>query len=255
MGFQLEGKRVVITGAGGGVGQCLVNAFHSAGADVIACDRDAALLDALPEGSTKEKHTFELSVPEAVESAAKQIGAADVLVNNAGFTSAETISQLNADSVRKEIDGNLVGTINLTRALIPAMTGKGGGAIVTVSSVNGLGHYGNPAYAAAKAGVLAFMRAVAVECGGKGIRANAVCPGTMLTPAWKHRIEQTPDIMDTLVKHYPSNRIILPQEVANVVLFLASPLSSGITGVDLPVDGGLSAGNLSLLKDLVSSFE
>lgn len=255
MSFQLEGKRVIITGAGGGLGQCLVEAFYKAGALVVACDRDATLLDALPQDHIKEKHVFELSDPEAIEAAVQKIQSADVLVNNAGFTCAGTVAQLNSESVRREIDANLVGTINITRGILPFMMAQGGGSVVTISSVNGLAHYGNPAYAAAKAGVLAFMRAVAVECGGKGIRANAICPGTMLTPAWKRRLEQDSGIMDSVARHYPSDRIILPQEVANAVLFLASSLSSGISGVNLPVDGGLTAGNMGLLKELVSSFE
>ncbi|OAQ65202.1 enoyl-(Acyl carrier protein) reductase domain-containing protein [Pochonia chlamydosporia 170] len=251
LNLDLEGKRVVITGAGGGVGQHLVSSFHNAGSKVIACDRDAALLNALPQESLHEHHVFELSDSEAVKAAAKDIGSADILVNNAGFTKAENVSQMDDLAVRSEIDGNLVGSMNLTRALLPSMVSQGNGIIVNVASVNASLHFGNPIYSAAKAGLLAFTRAVAVEYGAKGIRANAVCPGSMLTNAWQARIDSNPGLVEELVKYYPSGRLVMPQELANTVLFLASPLSSGISGVDIAVDGGLTAGNMRLVRDII----
>jgi NAD(P)-dependent dehydrogenase (short-subunit alcohol dehydrogenase family) len=141
--------------------------------------------------------------------------------------------------------------MNLTRAVLSGMVARGGGTIVNIASVNATLHFGNPVYSAAKAGLLAFTRAVAVEHGARGIRANAVCPGSMLTNAWRARIESNPGLVGELVKHYPSGRLVLPQELANAVLFLASPLSSGISGVDVAVDGGLTAGNLTLVRDVI----
>lgn len=251
LGFGLEGKRVVITGAGGGVGQCLVSAFHQAGSIVVACDRDTTLIDALPANAVSEGHIFELSDSTAVKSAAQSIGSADILINNAGFTKAENISQMDDDAVRSEIDANLVGNMNLTRALLPSMVSQESGTIVNIASVNATLHFGNPVYSAAKAGLLAFTRAIAVEHGNKGIRANAVCPGSMLTNAWQARIDSNPGLVEELVKYYPSGRLVLPQELANTVLFLASPLSSGISGVDIAVDGGLTAGNMRLVRDII----
>lgn len=251
IGFGLEGKRVVITGAGGGVGQCLVSSFHNAGSLIIACDRDAALLDMLPPDSVSERHIFDLSDSQAVKSVAQAIGSADILINNAGYTKAENISQMDDDAVRNEIGANLVGNMNLTRALLPNMVSQASGTIVNIASVNATLHFGNPVYSAAKAGLLAFTRAIAVEYGSKGIRANTVCPGSMLTNAWQSRIDSNPGLVEELVKYYPSGRLVMPQELANTVLFLASPLSSGISGVDIAVDGGLTAGNMRLVRDII----
>ncbi|KAK2608357.1 hypothetical protein QQS21_003042 [Conoideocrella luteorostrata] len=249
--FGLEGKRVVITGAGGGVGQCLVSSFHAAGSIVIACDRDSTLLDALPSDSVNERHVFELSDPKAVKAAAGSIGQVDILINNAGFTKADNMSQVDDDDVQGEVNLNLTGTMNLTRALLKPMIAQGSGTIVMISSVNALLHCGNPIYSAAKAGQLAFARAIAVEYGGRGIRANAVCPGSMLTAAWQGRVDARPGLVEELTKYYPSQRLVLPQELANTVLFLSSPLSSGVSGVDIAVDGGLRAGNMRLVRDII----
>ena len=120
-----------------------------------------------------------------------------------------------------------------------------------MSSINALAHYGNPAYAAAKAGLLALMRAVATEEAANGVRANAVCPGSIRTAAWDHRIAAQPDIMDRVGRLYPMGRLVEPREVAQAVAFLASDLASGITGVVLPVDAGISAGNLPFIREIV----
>jgi NAD(P)-dependent dehydrogenase (short-subunit alcohol dehydrogenase family) len=122
---------------------------------------------------------------------------------------------------------------------------------VFVSSVNALDRFGNPAYAAAKAGILAFSRAIAVECGRDGIRSNAVCPGSVRTPAWDHRIARDPTIPQRLAALYPLGRIVTPAEVAAAVLFLASPAASGITGTTLAVDAGLTAGHLPFIRDIL----
>ena len=94
------------------------------------------------------------------------------------------------------------------------------------------------------------MRAIATEEGKHGIRANAVVPGSIMTPAWAHRIDQNPAIVDAVSRLYPLGRLVEPGEVANAVAFLASPLASGITGADLPVDAGIGAGNLPFLDQI-----
>lgn len=251
LSFSLSGQRVVITGAGGGVGTSLVQAFHRAGSVVIACDRDDALLDALPQDQLSERHVFDMTNPDRVNTAALSIGHVDILVNNAGFTKAENFEQVDDEAVEAEINANLTGTIRLTRALLPSMVSGGGGAIVFVSSVNAKIHFGNPIYSVAKAGMLAFARGIAVEYGGRSIRANSVSPGSMLTNAWQQRIDLRPSLVDDLTRYYPMNRLVRPEELANAILFLSSPLSSGITGIDLPVDAGLTAGNFRLVNDII----
>ena len=248
--YGLQNKHVIITGAGGGIGRSLVAAFLTAGARVTACDRDAGLLDAL-DGVARS--VFELTEAPATKTAIDAIveayGAPDILVGNAGFTRAETMAGVDDAAWNREIDINLTGTYNVVAPTLAHMTRAGGGSIVLVSSVNALAHFGNPAYSAAKAGMLAYARAIAVEHGIDGIRANCVCPGSVRTPAWDHRIEKDPTLLGEVVKHYPLGRLVTPEEVANAVLFFASPLSAGITGTSLAVDAGLTAGNLRFVRD------
>jgi len=243
---------VIITGAGGGIGRALVAAFLKAGARVTACDRDPDLLTPL-EGVAHS--VFELTDAAAATTAINAIvqahGAPDILVGNAGFTRAETMASLDDEAWDREIAINLTGTYNVVTPTLAHMTRAGGGAIVLVASVNALGHFGNPAYSAAKAGMLAYARAIAVEHGIDGIRANCVCPGSVRTPAWDHRLEKDPTLLGEVVKHYPLGRLVSPDEVANAVLFFASALSSGITGTSLAVDAGLTAGNLRFVRDIL----
>ncbi|WP_159717885.1 SDR family oxidoreductase, partial [Geminicoccus flavidas] len=112
--------------------------------------------------------------------------------------------------------------------------------------------FGNPGYAAAKAGLVAYTKAIATEQGRFGIRANIVCPGSTRTPAWNRRIEKDPTIVERLSKHYPIGRMVEPDEVASAVLFLVSDLASGISGAVLPVDGGLMAGMKAMTEVITS---
>ena len=141
-----------------------------------------------------------------------------------------------------------MGVRHFTTPFLQPMMARGSGAFVFISSVNALAHFGNPAYSAAKAGVVAYMRALATECGRNGIRANAICPGSVRTKAWDHRIAADPGILDKVSPLYPIGRMVEPVEVANAAVFLASPLASGITGAVVPVDGGLTAGNLPFIE-------
>jgi NAD(P)-dependent dehydrogenase (short-subunit alcohol dehydrogenase family) len=131
------------------------------------------------------------------------------------------------------------------------MARRGGGAVVFIATVNALGHYGNPAYAAAKAGLVAYAKSIAVERGGVGVRANVICPGSVRTPAWDHRLQRVPDLLDRVLPHYPLGRLVTPREVANAALFLASDAASGVTGAVLTVDAGLTAGNLRFVNDVL----
>ena len=245
---------MVITGAGGGLGRALVAEFSAAGARVTACDRDS---DALAGLQAARLCCFDLrdhrATATAVQALIAEAGAPDVLINNAGWTRAETMESLTPDNIAAEVELNLTSVMALTSALVAAMVGRGGGSLVFISSVNALAHFGNPAYAAAKAGIDAFARAVAVEHGRHGIRANTVCPGSVRTPAWDHRLARDPTIMGKLARLYPLGRIVESAEVVAAVLFLASNRASGITGVTLPVDAGLTAGNMTFINDILGA--
>ncbi len=241
----LAGQRAVITGAGGGVGSALVRAFTRAGAQVVACDIPGTDL----AGHTAA-HLFDLRDQAAVAQAAADIlamGPVDVLVSNAGWTRAELLTAVTPAALTDEMDRNFTGAAMLCQGLLPAMRARKTGALVFISSVNAVSHHGNPAYSAAKAALLAWMRAIAVEEGKHGIRANAVIPASIRTNAWEHRLQADPAVLDRLAAIYPLGRIVTTEEVANAVLFLASPLASGITGTSLTVDAGLMAGNLPFL--------
>ena len=250
--IDMTGQHVLITGAGGGIGRALVAAFGAAGATVSAFDRDADLLAGLP---VVHRAVFDLrdasGAADAVSGLFDSVGVPDILINNAGYTRGETLSMVDPAVWDAEVDLNLNGAFHVTHPILERMAERGSGAIVFISSVNALLHFGNPAYAAAKAGMLAYCRAIAVEYGERGVRANAICPGSVRTGAWEHRLERDPGILQATSRFYPLGRVVETAEVANAALFLASPLASGITGVALPVDAGLTAGNLPFIRDII----
>jgi NAD(P)-dependent dehydrogenase (short-subunit alcohol dehydrogenase family) len=252
-GGEFTGRSVAVTGAGGGLGSALVSLLAERGARVIGCDQSA---DALTSPALASRHVFDLldrkSVAETAEKLIADDGVPDVLVNNAGWTRAETLAALNAGVIERELDLNLTGVMGFTDPIAKAMAARGSGSVVFVSSVNALAHFGNPAYAAAKAGINAYARAIAVEYGRKGVRANVVCPGSIRTPAWEHRLAKSPDIMGKLKGLYPLGRIVNTGEVAEAVAFLASNRASGITGAVLPVDAGLTAGCLPFIDSILA---
>lgn len=250
--FRLDGKTVLISGAGGGIGRSMVAAFREAGANVIGADHDADLLAGL---DLSGQVLFELADPKgtraAIEHYLAEHGAPDAVVSNAGFTRAEMLEHLDDDVWASEIAINLNGAYAMTDPIVTAMAQRGAGSLVFISSVNGLAHFGNPAYSAAKAGLIAYARALAVERGAQGIRANAICPGSVRTPAWDHRLAADPTLLDNVLPHYPLGRMVLPQEVANAAVFLCSDAASGITGTTLTVDAGLTAGNLRFVDEVL----
>ena len=247
---EFSGKSVLITGAGGGLGRALVALFQAGGADVTGCDSSLEAMAGLSIG----KQAFDLRDRQAVVAAAASLENAppDILINNAGWTRAETLAALTPDTIADEVNLNLTNMMVLTTPIAAAMAKRGSGAVVFISSVNALLHFGNPAYAAAKAGMNAYMRAIALEHGKHGVRANAVCPGSIRTPAWDHRIARDPEIPGKLARLYPLGRIVEAAEVAEAVAFLASPRASGITGVTLAVDAGLTAGSKPFLEEILA---
>lgn len=250
--FGLNGKTVLISGAGGGIGRSLVKSFREAGAQVIGADREASMLAGLDLAGMV---LFDQADPKGTRAAMERYladaGAPDAVVSNAGFTRAEVLDHLDDEVWASELAINLNGAYAMTDPVVAAMAKRGKGSLVFISSVNAIAHYGNPAYSAAKAGLVAYAKAIAVERGGKGVRANVICPGSVRTPAWDHRLEADPTLLDNVLPHYPLGRMVLPVEVANAAVFYCSDASSGITGTVLPVDAGLTAGNLRFVDDVL----
>ena len=250
--FRLDGKTVLISGAGGGIGRTLVETFHAAGANVVGAAREASMLAALPLArSILFDQADAKSTRAAIEADITAHGVVDAVIANAGFTRAEHLGHLDDDVWASEMAINLNGAYALVDPITHAMAARGAGNVVFVSSVNAIQHFGNPAYSAAKAGLIAYAKAIAVERGGEGVRANVVAPGSVRTPAWDHRLEADPGLLDKVLPHYPLGRMVSPQEVANAALFLASEAASGITGVTIPVDAGLTAGNLRFVNEIL----
>ncbi|HMF69040.1 MAG TPA: SDR family oxidoreductase [Phyllobacterium sp.] len=250
--FGLEDKKILITGAGGGIGRALCAAFrlvraHVSGADAqLLFMEDIALEHRLAFDLGNSAETF-----KEITGFIASHGTPDVLINNAGFTRGETLDQVDGEVWEREIAINLNGAFHVTAPIVDAMSARGSGSIVFISSVNGLNHFGNPAYSAAKAGLISYMKALAVERGDHGVRANAICPGSVRTHAWDHRLQKQPELLAKLLPHYPLGRMVTPEEVANTALFLASSAASGITGTALAVDAGLTAGNLRFINDVL----
>jgi NAD(P)-dependent dehydrogenase (short-subunit alcohol dehydrogenase family) len=252
------GKIVAITGAAGGIGQALCRYFGARGATIAALDKNESVEPFVSilrsEGISAAAALCDVGVPVSVaagfSSLAEAQGPVDILINNAGYARHPTLSGTDPSAWQDEVNGNLNGAFNCTHAVIAAMVERKAGNIVNVGSVNGLHALGDPAYSAAKAGLISFTKSLAMEYGRFGIRANAVLPGTVRTPNWDLRAAKDPNVLVTLERWYPLGRIVEPIEVARVIGFLASDAASAVTGTAIPVDCGLMAGNIVMTREL-----
>jgi len=248
---------VLITGACGGIGSVLCRRFVEEGDTVLALDIDAAALDRLAK-QLGESRVIPLvadlgdaaAVQQAMSAAVARRGPVDVLVANAGAAEGLTLATTDVASWQRDIHLNLNGTYHTVEAVRASMIERARGALVLIGSVNGMAALGHPAYSAAKAGLISYTKALALELGRYGIRANIVCPGTVKTQAWQARVDKNPQVFEDLKKWYPLRDFATPDDIADAVLFLASPMARVITGVALPVDGGLMAGNRLMAQEL-----
>jgi NAD(P)-dependent dehydrogenase (short-subunit alcohol dehydrogenase family) len=172
-------------------------------------------------------------------------GKVHTLVNNAGATETGSLQQMTAGDWNRELTLNLDAAFLCFHAFAEPLK-QSQGSVVNIASVNGLGFYGNPAYSAAKAGLIHSTKSIAVEFGRFGLRANAVAPGTVRTAVWDAKARENPRLFEEVMQFYPLDRVIQPEDVANAVAFLASDQAAAITGVCLPVDSGLTAGQPAL---------
>jgi NAD(P)-dependent dehydrogenase (short-subunit alcohol dehydrogenase family) len=252
------GKVVAITGAAGGIGQALCRHFGREGAAIAALDRSDAVIGFAgtlgKESVTAKAAVVDVADQDGVAAAFSrfeaELGPVDILVNNAGFSGVPSLEVTSPADWRRLVEGNLNGAYYCAHAVLPAMKARRSGVIVNIGSVNGIAGFGDPAYSAGKAGMISLTQALALEYGRYGIRANIVCPGTVRTPIWQERVSRRPAILAELAKWYPLGRVVEPVDVANAVAFLASDAASAITGVVLPVDCGLLAGNLVMTREI-----
>jgi NAD(P)-dependent dehydrogenase (short-subunit alcohol dehydrogenase family) len=242
----LEGRTALVTGAGRGIGAACARALDAAGARVALVARSTDELDAVaatlandPVVVTADLGSHEGPAAAAVAALDAFAGRLDVLVNNAGAALRKDSHEVTVDELDHLWAVNVRSALLLTGAVIPAMLEAGHGCIVSISSISGLrGAPRRSIYAATKAALDGMTRSLAMEYGPRGIRANTVAPGVVETAMWRENLEK-PGVSDAVLGLIPTRRLSTPQEVADVVVFLASDASRAITGEVISADGGI----------------
>ena len=249
MDLGLQGRSVLITGAASGIGLACVKAFAAEGARVLAVDVSAAALhEAVAAiGSDNVKaHVADVTdaaqMQAAVARAVAEFGRLDVMFPNAGGAIPTPTEQQGLEDYRRIMALNLDGVYFAIHAALPLMLAQGKGCFIVTSSGAGLNAApGLTAYGAAKAGVINMARSIATEFGARGIRANVIAPGPMLTPPVREWLAGIPQGYERFCKQVPSGRMGTAEDIANAALFLASDRADFVNGVVLPVDGALHA--------------
>ena len=260
MNGRFAGRGVIVTGGGRGIGQATARAFAAEGADVLVLGRTVADLEDTVAQITADGGqawllpcdvTSEAQVEETITRAASRWDRIDVLINNAGIDDDTPFLEIDRARWRAVVDTNLTGVFLMSQAVGREMAKTGGGVILHTASIDASGGDGPyAAYNASKAGLLGLNRTMALELAAHGIRSNCVSPGFTHTVMTEKAVG--PKLMDYLNGSFarvPMKRLVTTDEIAQAFLFLASDQASAITGIDLRVDGGLTA-NWYILETL-----
>jgi len=244
----LKGKVAIVTGAARGIGRTIALTYAQNGADVaftdlqrddnmISLEKELAALGVKGKGYESDASNYE-AAQKVAEAVVAEFGRIDILVNNAGITRDTLLMRMDEAMWDLVIKVNLKSVFNFTKAVQPVMLKQREGSIINMSSVVGVnGNAGQANYSASKAGILGFTMSVAKEVGSRNIRCNAIAPGFIIT----EMTDKLPEnVKEEWIKTIPLRRGGLPQDVANVALFLASDLSSYVTGQTIQVCGGMS---------------
>jgi 3-oxoacyl-[acyl-carrier protein] reductase len=243
LSFDFSGRTVVVTGAAAGIGQGIATLFAESGARVAVLDRDSDRLDTSWSGygDSVRGYAADVADAEAVAAVIKDVigwtGTIDIAVNNAGITRDAVVWKMTDDQWRAVLDVHLGGTFAVTRSVVPVMRAAGRGRIINVTSYTGMhGNVGQANYAAAKGGIIAMTKSVAKETARFGITVNAISPNAATA-----MVAAIPaDRLAEMTASVPQGRFAAPAEMAAAVGFLASDEAAYITGVVLPVDGGVA---------------
>jgi len=246
---RFKGKTVIVTGAGSGIGRGIAERFAKEGANVVLAGRTRAKLDAVVQ-RLEPARTFVQpcdvarfdQVQRLVDATVQRFGGLDVMVNNAGVAPEGSATEASLDDWQKALDVDLSGTFYGCKAALPHLV-EHHGCIVNVASVSGLGaDWALTPYNAAKGGVVNLTRALALDYGRQGVRINSVCP-SLSRSAMTEDMLADPALMARFMERLPLGRPAEPADIAGVVAFLASEDAVFVNGVNLPVDGGLTASN------------
>jgi meso-butanediol dehydrogenase/(S,S)-butanediol dehydrogenase/diacetyl reductase len=245
--MRLKDKTTIITGGGTGIGLACARLFTQEGAKVVIFGRRQDRLDqALKEIgesvlAVQGDITNASDTERLVETAVKQLGKVDILINNAGTFTPSPLHETEDAVWDQTFSINMRGVFQLTRKILPQMIAQGSGSIIHISSILGMiAVPGTAAYNASKSALNQFSKSIAVEYGAHGIRSNALCPG-MIETEMTEELRSDTALMEEFLKGYPLGRFGKPEEVAQACLFLASDESAFITGATLPIDGGYTA--------------
>ena len=232
MDYDLKGRTAVITGAGRGIGKATADLFASRGSTVVRLDIEAG----------ESILQCDVTDAKAVEAAFQKIGKIDILVNNAGIVVRKNSLNITREEWDKVLAVNQTGLFLCSRTAARSMKQSGGGAIVNLASIMGFsgGLFPNPAYQASKGAVVNLTRALALEFAEFNIRVNAVAP-TFVRTALTAPIFSNPELLEKVMQHTPLGRLPEVEDIAQAIVFLASPAARCITGVTLPVDSGYLA--------------
>ena len=243
---RLDNKVAIISGAAGGIGYATAEKFLEEGASVMICDMDATRLAAAAETlSQKGKVLWEavnITNVEAVEAMVKrtneELGHIDILINNAGITKDAQFYKMDLAQFQQVIDVNLMGTVIMSKAVVPYMMAQKSGRIVHSSSVSAVvGNFGQTNYAASKGAIISLTRSMGRELAKHGINVTAILPGAIETPMTD---AIPPEIRAEKASRFPMKRWGQPREIANVYAFLASDEAPYVNGVTITVDGGFT---------------
>lgn len=239
---RLANKTALVTAAAQGIGRATAELFAREGARVIATDIDAGKLSELQGCETRQ---LDVRSADAIKSLAAELGAVDVIFNCAGIVHAGTILECDDNAWNTSVDLNVTPMYRIIRAFLPKMLDAGGGSIINMSSIAGFKAVPNRfAYMATKAAIIGLTKSVAVDFISRGIRCNAICPGTVDTPSLHQRMAATGDYESArkgFIARQPMGRLGTAEEIALFALYLASDESKFVTGQTHTIDGGWTA--------------